>query len=185
MIKKFDTIFFDRPESFLMQVQWGNFIVPRSVERDIALTNSFQTYNFQKNHNEYNITLDGLLMQDGEIISGCDGSFDIYSIVQSIDNNYVVEFKLTFDCDRLRKAICNDIKAISINSDKIRHDYENHIKKLKKQHKKDLTKAKDLEKQHMQALHELDMEKFKAEQLIIRNQKVAEEIKNISIIVNA
>ena len=40
-------------------------------------------------------------------------------------------------------------------------------------------------KKHMQALHEVDMEKFKSEQLIIFNNKLAEEIKNISIIINA
>ena len=184
MVKDFDTIIFDRPEAFLHTVQWGSFVLLREIERDIALTNLFQTYDFKQENNDYTITLDGLLMLEGHI-TDFNGSFSIFSIVQSLQYNYYIEFKLFFDCGRLRKASCEDVKKVSINSDKLRHDFNNHIEDLKKEFKKFLKERITLEKKHMQALHEVDMEKFKSEQLIIFNNKLAEEIRNISIIINA
>ena len=184
MVKDFDIIVFERPEAFLHRVQWGSFVLLRDIERDIALTNLFQTYNFKQENNNYTITLDGLLMLEDSIVD-YNGSFSIFSVVQSVQYNYFVEFKLIFDCGRLRKANCEDIKKISINSDKLRHDFEYHIKDLKTEFKKFLKNQINLEKKHLQALHELEMEKYKAEQLIVFNKKLVKEIKNISIIINA
>ena len=190
-MEKYDTVTFDRPEAFLHRVQWGPFVLQRETERDIALTNIFQTYDLEKKHRSYKISLDGLLQSDK--MENFNGNLNIFGLVQSLSKNFLVSFKLFFDCDRLRSASCENVQEVLINSDKLRFDFEDKIKNINENHEtekndlsnchedaiKELNKIHRLDKKYQEAIYKLNIEKLKSELIIEHNNKLVEELRKI------
>lgn len=209
MIKEYDTITFDRPENFLRNVRWGSFILSRQLERDIGISNFFQTTDLRNKKDKYKLTLDGLLFTKTGV-DHFNGSIVIYTLIRSLKETYFVSFRLYFESKtgrtpQLVGADCLDVREIIHKTEdqilkeqrenfvKIESVFDDEVEAITKNHEnssKDLIKAceakikhllfkHDLEKKYTEAQHELEMEKFKAEQLIIFNKKLGDEIKAI------
>lgn len=133
----FDTVALENVEKFFKEVSWGDKNLPKAVVAHLKESNEFQTKDLGNTLSRYIVTTDGSLKSQhfenyeyeseptGSVIKGeikysgeywieeeFHGILDIYDLVDFLNNDWHITFRLKFSDGQLETITLHDIEVV-------------------------------------------------------------------------